>query len=53
MRAIRGTSRRRLSELLNVELAELRNARGMVGEDLVREQQIEYLLGLFARLGEI
>ncbi len=53
VRAIRGTSRRRLSELLNVELAELRNARGMVGEDLVREQQIEYLLGLFARLGEI
>lgn len=53
VRAIRGQSRRRLSELLNVELAELRNSRGLVGEDLVREQQIEYLLGLFARLGEI
>jgi len=53
VRAIRGGSRRRLSELLHVELAELRNSRGLVGEDLVREQQIEYLLGLFARLGEI
>lgn len=53
VRAIRGQSRRRLSELLHVELAELRNSRGLVGEDLVREQQIEYLLGLFARLGEI
>lgn len=53
VRALKSEPRRRLSELLHVELAELKNSRGLVGEDLVREQQIEYLLGLFARLGEI
>jgi len=46
-------ARKRLSELLNVELAELKNLRGMAGEDLVREADVERLLGLFARLGEI
>lgn len=46
-------ARRRLTELLFVEQAELKNLRGMAGEDLPREAQIEKLLGLFARLGEI
>lgn len=53
VRAVRGEARRRFSEQLNVELAELKNSRGMAGEDLKREQQVEYLLGLFARVGEI
>lgn len=53
VRAIKGEARRRFSEQLNVELAELKNSRGLAGEDLQREQQVEYLLGLFARLGEI
>lgn len=53
VRALKGEARRKLSELLNVELAELKNLRGMAGEDREREQQIEYLLGLFTRLGEI
>jgi len=53
VRAIKGEARRRFSEQLNVELAELKNSRGLAGEDLKREQQVEYLLGLFARLGEI
>ena len=53
VRALKGEARRKLSELLNVELAELKNLRGMAGEDRTREQQIEYLLGLFTRLGEI
>jgi len=53
VRAIKGEARRRFSEQLNVELAELKNSRGMAGEDLKREQQVEYLLGLFARVGEI
>ena len=45
--------RRKLTERLNVELAELKNLRGLAGEDLKREAKIENLLGLFARLGEI
>lgn len=45
--------RRKLTERLNVELAELKNLRGLSGEDLKREAEIEKLLGLFARLGEI
>ena len=45
--------RRKLTERLNVELAELKNLRGLAGEDLKREAEIEKLLGLFARLGEI
>lgn len=53
IRALKGDARRKLSELLNVEFAELKNLRGMAGEDREREQQIEYLLGLFTRLGEI
>jgi hypothetical protein len=53
IRALKGDARRKLSELLNVELAELKNLRGMAGEDREREQGIEYLLGLFTRLGEI
>lgn len=46
-------AKRRLTELLWVELAELKNLRGVAGEDLKREAEIERLLGLFARLGEI
>ena len=45
--------RRKLTERLNVELAELKNLRGLAGEDRKREAEIEKLLGLFARLGEI
>lgn len=45
--------RRRFTELLNVELAELQQVRGRAGEDLKREAEIEKLLGLFARVGEM
>lgn len=45
--------RRKLTERLNVELAELINLRGLAGEDRKREAEIQKLLGLFARLGEI
>lgn len=44
--------RKKFTELLNVELAELQQARGTVGENLKREANIESLLGLFARVGE-
>jgi len=53
VRSVRGEARRRFSEQLNVELAELKNSRGMAAENLPREQQIEVLLGLFVRVGEI
>lgn len=53
VRSVRGEQRKHLSELLNKELAVLKNLRGMQGEDLRREADIERLLGLFARLGEI
>ena len=46
-------AKRRLTELLWVEQAELRNLRGTDRGDLKREAEIERLLGLFARLGEI
>ena len=45
-------ARVRISELLNVELAELRNLHGMAGEDLKRETEIETYLGVLARWGE-
>lgn len=45
--------RRRFTELLNVELAELQLARGGPKEDRRREQKIERLLGIFARAGEM
>lgn len=45
--------RRRFTELLNVELAELQQVRGAAGENLKREADIEQLLGLFARVGEM
>ena len=48
-----GDKRRRFTELLNVELAELQQKRGAAGEDLKREADIEQLLGLFARVGEM
>jgi hypothetical protein len=44
--------RRRFTELLNVELAELQQKRGAFGEDLKREADIEKLIGMFARVGE-
>lgn len=44
--------RKKFTELLNVELAELQQARGTAGENLKREANIEGLLGLFARVGE-
>ncbi len=47
------SAKRRLTELLWVEQAELRNLRGTDRENLKREAEIERLLGLFARLGEI
>ena len=45
--------RKKFTELLNVELAELQQERGGPREDLVREAEIEKLLGLFARVGEM
>jgi len=45
--------RRRFTELLNVELAELQQLHGAAGENLERESDIEKLLGLFARVGEM
>lgn len=55
VRVIRGEARRRFTELLNVELSGLEQERavGSAHANPKREQQIEYLLGLFARLGEI
>jgi hypothetical protein len=45
--------RKKFTELLNVELAELQQERGGPREDLTREAEIEKLLGLFARVGEM
>lgn len=45
--------RRRFTELLNVEMAELQLSRGGPKEDRKREQKIERLLGIFARAGEM
>ena len=45
--------RKKFTELLNVELAELQQERGGPREDLSREAEIEKLLGLFARVGEM
>lgn len=45
--------RKKFFELLNVELAELQQERGGPKEDLKREGEIEALLGLFARVGEM
>ena len=45
--------RKKFTELLNVELAELQQERGGPREDLPREAEIEKLLGLFARVGEM
>jgi hypothetical protein len=46
-------SRKRFTELLNVELAELQLDRGGPREDRKREANIERLLGIFARVGEM
>lgn len=45
--------RKKFFELLNVELAELQQERGGPRENLKRESEIESLLGLFARVGEM
>lgn len=45
--------RKKFTELLNVELAELQQERSGPREDLKRENEIEALLGLFARVGEM
>lgn len=45
--------RKRFTELLNVEMAELLLSRGGPKEDRKREQKIERLLGIFARVGEM
>lgn len=54
VRALRGEGRRRFAELLNEELSALEQLRkvGKAGADPRREHDIQYLLGLFARLGE-
>ena len=49
-------ARKRLSELLNVEKAELRLKRAAgsaTDEDLKREADVDRLQGLFSKLGEI
>ena len=45
--------RKKWTELLNVELAELQQERGGPREDLKREGVIEATLGLFSRVGEM
>lgn len=45
--------RKRFTELLNVELAELEQSRGGPKEDRKREARIQRLLGVFARVGEM
>ena len=45
--------RKRFTELLNVELAELLQERGGPREDLAREAECERLLDLFARVGSM
>ena len=45
--------RRRITEQLNVELAELQQNRDGPKEDRKREAKIERLLGIFARAGEM
>lgn len=45
--------RKRFFELFNVELAELQQERGGPRENLEREREIESLLGMFARVGEM
>jgi type I site-specific restriction endonuclease len=45
--------RKKWTELLNVELAELQQERSGPREDLAREAVCEKLLGLFARVGEL
>ena len=45
--------RKKFTELLNVELAELQQEREGPRENLPREAEIEKLLGLFARVGEM
>ena len=44
--------RERLTPKLNSELSKLKNLRGLAGEDLGREAEIETLLGMLSRLGE-
>lgn len=53
VRKLTRARRKRFTELLNVELAELQQERGGPGENLKREGEIESLLGLFARVGEM
>lgn len=45
--------RKKFTELLNVELAELQQERSGPKENLKRENEIEALLNLFARVGEM
>jgi hypothetical protein len=45
--------RKRFTELLNVELAELQQSRDGPHEDRKREAKVERLLGVFARVGEM
>lgn len=45
-------ARDRLTPKLNTELSKLKNLRGLAGEDLNREAEIETLLGMLSRLGE-
>jgi hypothetical protein len=45
-------AKQRLTQLLWVEQAELKQAQGMKGENLKREAEIDFLLGLLARLGD-
>ena len=45
--------RKKWTELLNVELAELQQERSGPRENLAREAECERLLGLFSRVGEL
>jgi hypothetical protein len=53
VRKLTRSKRKKFTELLNVEQAELLQERGGPREDLKREGEIERLLDLFARVGEM
>jgi hypothetical protein len=46
-------ARRRLWPLLNDELAKLRNEEALIGKTIPRRAEVEYLIGVLARMGEV
>jgi hypothetical protein len=46
-------ARRRLWPLLNAELSRLRNEEALIGKTIPRRAEVEYLIGVLARMGEV